>query len=346
MSKKIRVLIVDDSMLFLKYLNKKLNQDFQIEVVGTARDPFEARDKIVNLKPDVLTLDVEMPKMNGIEFLKKLLPQYYIPTIMVSSVNEKVFEALEAGAVDFVKKPQGRSEKDLEVFVNHLIRNIKAGVISNRVKGSYRIKNNRSVIKEKKGINEKMLNSNIVVIGASTGGTNALLSVIKSLPVTFPPVLVVQHMPPVFTNLFANRVNKASKLNVIEAENRQLVKENTVYIAPGGFQMEIEKTRKDYFISIRDGESVNGHKPSVDVLFNSACRNVKKNIIGILLTGMGRDGAQGLLNLKKNGAKTIGQDEETCVVYGMPRVAYEIGAIDIQKSIEDIPSELVKSLRS
>ncbi|MDM8533452.1 chemotaxis response regulator protein-glutamate methylesterase [Clostridiaceae bacterium HSG29] len=341
--RKIKVIVVDDSKLFSKFLSEKLNEDNYIEVVGIAKDPYEARDKILSLKPDVLTLDVEMPKMDGIEFLKKLLPQYPIPVIMVSSVNEKVFEALEAGAVDFVDKPSGKTPEDLRKFVKKLIESIKIGVVSKQRR--IPIRNNESMSRENKNVDREIIKSRMIVIGASTGGTNALKEIITSLPKDFPPIVIVQHMPPVFTNLYAKRLNKDSKLNVVEAENGQIIEPNNVYIAPGGFQMEIKKSRKGYYLSINDGENVNGHKPSVDVMFNSVCENVKEDVIGVILTGMGKDGAYGLLNLRNNGAKTIGQDKKTSIVYGMPKVAYEIGAVEIQKPLSEIPNTLFKLLK-
>jgi two-component system chemotaxis response regulator CheB len=344
---KIKVLIVDDSKLFSEFLKEKLGEDNQIRVVGIAKDPYEARDKILSLKPDVITLDVEMPKMNGIEFLKKLLPQYPIPVIMVSSINGKVFEALEAGAIEFVVKPNNKAAGDLEKFINELIHNIKVGVISDQKRTRIRRK---SSVKSgaKSEINKVDINaasSKMVVIGASTGGTNALKQVITTLPSVFPPIIVVQHMPPVFTDLYAKRLNLESKLNVVEAKNGQIIEMNNVYIAPGGFQMEVNKSRKGYYLSIFEGENVNGHKPSVDVMFNSVCKNVKDSVIGIILTGMGKDGAKGLLSLREKGARTIGQDKESCVVYGMPRVAFEIGAVEFQKTLSDIPTTLIKLLR-
>jgi len=341
--RKIRVIVVDDSKLFSKFLSEKLNEDNYIEVVGIAKDPYEARDKILSLKPDVLTLDVEMPKMDGIEFLKKLLPQYPIPVIMVSSVNEKVFEALEAGAVEFVDKPSGKTPEDLSKFVKKLIESIKVGVISKQRK--IPIRNKESTNRYSKNVDYEITKSRMIVIGASTGGTNALKEIITALPEKFPPVIVVQHMPPVFTDLYAKRLNKDSKLNVVEAENGQIIEPNNVYIAPGGFQMKVKKARRGYFISIDEGENVNGHKPSVDVMFNSVCENVNEEIIGVILTGMGKDGAKGLLNLRNNGAITIGQDKKTSVVYGMPKVAYEIGAVEIQKPLSEIPNTLFKFLK-
>lgn len=346
-NKNIKVLVVDDSRLFSRFLKRKLDEDKNIEIVGIARDPYEARDKILKLKPDVLTLDVEMPKMDGIEFLKRLLPQYYIPVVMVSAVNEKVFEALEAGAVEFVEKPQGRKPSDLDKFIKELSSHIKAGAVSKN-KTVRQIKRKRRKEKERVVDKSEIDTKKFVLIGASTGGTNALKDIITKLPGYFPPVIIVQHMPPVFTQLYAKRVNKISKLNVIEAQNGQIIESNNVYIAPGGYQMEIRKSKskKGYYFSIKDGENVNGHKPSVDVMFHSASQCIEEDMVGVILTGMGKDGAKGLLNLRKIGARTIGQDKESCVVYGMPKVAYEIGAVEFQKTLTDIPKTIIELLRS
>lgn len=337
-SKKVKVLIVDDSLIFRETISKGIKDDIGIEVVGTAADPFEARDKIIELEPDVLTLDVEMPKMNGIEFLKKLMPQYPIPVVVVSSVEKNVFDALRAGAVDFVTKPDIRNSKGLglEGFINELIIKIKIASIS-KVKHMMR---DSSVERHYKRESLKS-RCKIIAIGASTGGTEAIYEIIHSLPREMPGIVIVQHMPPIFTKMYADRLNNSCRLEVKEAENGDKVLPGRVLIAPGGDrQMRIKISGNDYVIECFNSEKVNGHCPSVDVLFNSVAEKAGAAAIGVILTGMGYDGAKGLLKMKKNGAVTIGQDEQSSVVYGMPKVAFDIGAVTRQVSLYNIAASI------
>lgn len=336
--RKIKVLIVDDSIVFREILSKKIGDDFGIEVVGLASDAYEARDLIIKCAPDVMTLDVEMPKMNGIEFLKRLMPQYPIPVIVISGVSVNVLDALNAGAVDFVPKPDYKNNRLLELFFREVI--IKLKIASVAKVGHF--KNNKGLqVKDNKVINIK----SIVAIGASTGGTEAIYSILNSLPQNMPPILIVQHMPAKFTKMYADRLNNKCKIEVKEAENGDAVIPGRVLIAPGDYHMILRKTVNNYFVECFKGEKVNGHCPSVDKLFFSVANTMKKDAIGIILTGMGYDGAKGLYEMRKQGAKTIGQDENSCVVYGMPKVAYDIGAVDIQCDINAISETLLSVLQ-
>lgn len=330
--RQIRVLVVEDSLVFRELLVQNLNMDPAITVVATARDPFEARDAIVKYKPDVMTLDVELPRMNGIEFLKKLMPQYPLPVVVISSLSEKVFDAMNAGAVDFVAKPQGADRKQIEAFIkNELPVKIKVASIA-RV-GSWK---KAPLAMPKQSLH--MTNKEIVVaIGASTGGTEAIAAVIREFGKDIPGVVIVQHMPQGFTGMYADRLNSQCQVCVKEAKTGDLVVPGQVLIAPGGdAHMHLVERNGVYQVVIRQGPKVNGHCPSVDVLFKSVAEVAGSQAVGIILTGMGGDGAKGLLAMRQAGAKTIGQDESTCVVYGMPKVAYDIGAVEYQEKLLDI----------
>lgn len=327
--KKLRVLIVDDSRLFREVLAQRISQDPLLEVVATAADPYIARDKILEFAPDIMTLDVEMPRMNGIEFLKRLIPQYPIPVVVVSAVSQNVFDALNAGAVDFVTKPDCQSERGIESFVNELIVKIKVASMAKigHSKGSEPIathKGGKSLIKQ----------HCMIAIGASTGGTEALARVLKEFPKNMPGTVVVQHMPPVFTSLFATRLNNSCQVEVKEAQTGDMVLPGRVLIAPGDHHMRLKKVHNHYMVECFQGDRVNGHCPAVDVLFDSVAQHVGKNAIGVILTGMGSDGAKGLLNLREAGANTLGQDENSSVVYGMPKAAFALGAVQEQVSID------------
>ena len=336
MAKKVKVLVIDDSLIFRETVARGIANDKGIEVVGTAADVYIARDKILDLEPDVLTLDVEMPRMNGIEFLKKLMPQYPLPVVMVSSVSEHVFDALNAGAVDFVTKPDLNGERNLDSFVNELIIKIK---IASMVKVGHLKK---AYVGYQLAEGENSLNPNtIIAIGASTGGTEAIYEIIRALPRDMPGVVVVQHMPPVFTAMYAGRLNNSCRMEVKEAKHGDVILPGKVLIAPGGnCHMRVNRRGNNYIVELTKGEKVNGHCPSVDVLFNSIATKVGENAIGVILTGMGYDGAKGLLNMKQAGAMTIGQDEQSCVVYGMPKVAYDIGGVTRQTTLKNIPQLL------
>lgn len=340
MAKRIKVLIVDDSIVFREMLAREISFDPAIEVVGKAANPYEASDMIVELEPDVLTVDVEMPRMNGIEFVRRLMPQYPIPVVMISALNTAVFEALQAGAVDFVCKPEsGSTDRTVKAFVNELIIKIKIASTAKVGDEKSELKYNHSIASVGAGSNKK-----IVAIGASTGGTEAINYIIRNLPVDMPGILIVQHMPPVFTRMFAERLNDTCPLEVREARDGDRILPGLVLIAPGEYQMTVAHAGANYTVKCRPGERVNGHCPSVDVLFHSVAEQYKANSVGIILTGMGYDGAKGLLAMRQKGARTIGQDERTSIVYGMPKVAYNIGAVERQSSLEKIPALLCSLL--
>ena len=332
--KKIRVLIVDDSIMFRQAISRVLSSDKNIEVVATAIDPFDARDKILQYKPDVMTCDVEMPKMNGIEFIRRLMPQYPIPVIVVSTVSEAVFDAMDAGAVDFVTKPDATLPGSVDRFNQEMISKIKIAAVS-RVPAKLILLQGKEIYASKTTDNNK-----IIAIGASTGGTEAIASILKALTEDAPGILIVQHIPPVFSRMFAERMNATTRLNVKEAQGGEYMERGQVFIAPGDRHMKIRKVGERYKIECFAGEKVNGHCPSVDVLFESVARVAGEKATGVILTGMGHDGARGLLSMRKAGAKTIGQDEKTSVVYGMPRVAYNIGAVAKQVGLDKIPGLL------
>ena len=346
--KKIKALIVDDSLLFREVLSKFISEDSHIEVVGTAGDPYEARDKILELRPDVVTLDVEMPKMNGIQFLKKLIPQYPIPVVVVSSLPLNAFEALEAGAVDFVKKPLVKSPADLKAFSMELRTKMliasTARVLKREPKAPTPVlRTSCPVLSPDAG---RKHCRTILALGASTGGTDALQTVVERLPKDSPPILIVQHMPAGFTKMYAERMNRVCQVDVKEAEDGDRLRPGLAIIAAGEFQMRLTRDAGGYYITSQRGEKVSGHCPSVDVLFHSVAEVAKDNAMGVILTGMGGDGAKGLLAMKKAGAYTIGQDKETCVVYGMPMVAFNIGAVWEQAPLQKIPDIIIQKLNT
>ncbi|MDK2808099.1 MAG: two-component system, chemotaxis family, protein-glutamate methylesterase/glutaminase [Clostridiales bacterium] len=333
--KKIRVLVVDDSYVFQQLLLKWLSNDKSLEVVGVASNPFEARDKILELAPDVMTCDIEMPRMNGIAFLEKLMPQYPIAVVVVSSVSTAVFDAMNAGAVDFVAKPQVQTPQGVEIFLNELMLKIKIASVSN-VSGW---KANPYKRKQLHSVNHSQ--DKVIAIGASTGGTEAIFQILKAFPSDVPGILIVQHIPPSFSEMFAQRLNRTTSLYVKEAKNGDLVEPGTVLIAPGDQHMRIKRIGEGYKVMTENGARVNGHCPSVDVLFESVAREVGENAIGVILTGMGYDGAKGLLAMKRRGARTIGQNEKSCVVYGMPKVAYDIGGVERQLALDEISEKIL-----
>lgn len=336
--KKIRVLVVDDSVISRTILSKGLSADPNIEVVATASDPFEARDKLLTYEPDVMTCDVEMPRMNGIEFVKRLIPQYPIPVIMVSGVSNVVFDALDAGAVDFVAKPEVVSASGVERFVGEVIMKVKVAVTAKIV--SVNNTNMAAKALERKNIST----DRIIAIGASTGGTEAIFNLLKYLPDNIPGIVLVQHIPPVFSRMFAERLDNSTSLNVKEAQTGDFIEKGHVLVAPGDKHMRIKKLGDRYKIECFEGEKVNGHCPSVDVLFESVAKEAGSSSIGVIMTGMGYDGAKGLLAMRRNGARTLGQDEASCIVYGMPRAAFDIGAVEKQVSLNNMPKVLYSLL--
>lgn len=336
----IRVLVVDDSLVFRNLLVKGLNADPNIEVVAQAQDAYEARDMIVKYRPDVMTLDVEMPKMSGIEFVKQLMPQYPLPVVMLSSLDGKVFDALEAGAVDFVNKPTNMNQEQLNIFLTQ--------ELATKVKIASTAKVGKLKRVEPAAVNSGHISAagkeKIVAIGASTGGTEAIFEVVKRFKRDIPGVVIVQHMPPGFTKMYADRLNNQCEVAVKEATTGDRVLPGQVLIAPGDKHMRLVKVNGFYQVECRGTERVNGHCPSVEVLFNSVAKVAGSNAIGVILTGMGGDGARGLLAMRNAGAQTIGQDEATCVVYGMPKVAYDIGAVQYRLALPSIAGKVYSLL--
>ena len=326
----IKVLVVDDSIVFRELLVQNLSKDPAIRVVATAKDPFEARDAILAHRPDVMTLDIELPRMSGIEFLRKLMPQYPLP-VVISSLSDKVFDAMSAGAVDFVAKPAVSSRRQLEDFIrNELLVKVK-------IASTAKIGNIKRVVPAQQSHLSAKKNHLLVAIGASTGGTEAIFNVVKDYGTDIPGIVCVQHMPPGFTAMYAKRLNDQCRIRVKEAETGDRVQQGSMLIAPGGDRhMHLVKVGDGYQVEVKPGPKVNGHCPSVEVLFESVAKAAGADAVGIILTGMGGDGAKGLLSMRKAGARTIGQDESTCVVYGMPKVAYDLGAVEYQEKLSDI----------
>lgn len=379
--KKIKLLVVDDSILFREVLARYIRQDDQIEVIGTAGDAYSARDMIVKYAPDVMTLDIEMPRMDGIAFLRKLLPQCYIPTIVVSSCADRKADAQAAGAAEFIAKPLTRTNSDMQKFAEMLCTSIKranskgnitriargeTGAKANKVELSEHhrpgsgIKSIAELAAERKAAPPKTVpvappapsfsgrairrSDIIIALGASTGGTEALEQVIRNFPEDMPPVIVVQHMPAGFTKLYSERLDRSCKVEVKEAEDGDRLRTGLVIIGAGEHHLRLCKDAKGYYVSSKKGDKVSGHCPSVDVMFSSVAEVAKDNAIGAILTGMGRDGADGLLKMNNAGAFTVGQDKETCVVYGMPMEAYKIGAVDVQAPLYRIADIILEKL--
>jgi two-component system chemotaxis response regulator CheB len=338
LGKKVRVLIVDDSKTVRDILTKILSSD-QIEVVGKAANSLEAEKLIERLRPDVITLDIHMPGMDGVTFLEHYLPKFPIPTVMISSISmvesDLILRALERGAVDYLQKPSlpeiaSKGELIREKIITTAAVDLGKSKTSERgMKATYT------------GLNR---NNKIVAIGASTGGTEALKKVLLMLPPNIPPILIVQHIPPIFSTAFAKRLNELCPFEVIEGKDGDEVLPGRVIIAPGGKQMELILEQNKKKVRVFEGELVNRHRPSVDVLFHSVARLLGKNSLGVILTGMGNDGAAGLLEMRKSGAHTIGQDEASSVVYGMPKAADQLKAVAQVCSIEEVPFQIIRNL--
>jgi two-component system, chemotaxis family, protein-glutamate methylesterase/glutaminase len=339
-----KVLIVDDSSLMRQLLTEILSSDPDLEVIGTAGDPFIAREKIKALRPDVLTLDIEMPRMDGLTFLEKLMRGHPMPVVMISSLTERGAEttlrALSLGAVDYVSKPKldvanGTIEQTSEIIA--------------KVKAAARVKV-RGVTTPVTGPVELAAGCNfsathkVVAVGSSTGGTEALKDLLSPLPADFAGLVMVQHMPEAFTRPFSERLNSLCRIRVQEAKDGDRILPGHALLAPGGHQMEVVRHGMEYAVRVYRGERVNRHLPSVDVLFSSCAKQLGKNAVGVLLTGMGADGAKGMLEMRAAHAFTIAQDEATCVVFGMPREAILLGAVDQVLPLGRIPAALVQRL--
>ncbi|VAW16545.1 Chemotaxis response regulator protein-glutamate methylesterase CheB [hydrothermal vent metagenome] len=341
----IRVLVVDDSALIREVLCSTLAKDGDIEVVGTAEDPLIARRKIKELNPDVVTLDIEMPNMNGLEFLSKLMRLRPTPVVMVSTLTQKganeTMLALELGAVDFVAKPGHDLAGGLDRFGADLRNKVRAAAQSD-VRG--RAMRASAPALRKVATIARPASGALIAIGASTGGVDAVNAVLKRLPDNCPPVVVTQHMPPDFTERFAHRLNEQLDLNVFEAADRMSLHAGCVYIAKGGFHLSVERSSGEYKCRLSNDDLVSGHRPSVDVMFTSVAKVVGKNAVGAILTGMGRDGAKGLKLMREAGSYTIGQNKGSALVYGMPRAAMEVGALVEEAAVEDIAARLINGL--
>lgn len=364
---KIKVLVVDDSALVRQVMSEILNANSAIEVIGTAQDPIDAREKIKTLKPDVLTLDVEMPKMDGITFLSNLMRLHPLPVVMVSTLTQKgadiTFEALELGAIDFVSKPTVGVSEGLNEYAEEICEkvitasSVNVSKISDRQARKVTAASNSNVesievseklsadaVLEKRKISKTKLKTTdkIIALGASTGGTEAIKEVLMMMPANSPGIVISQHIPEAFSKPFAERMDKNSAMTVYEAVDGQQVLPGHVYIAPGSKHLIIERSGARYICRLNDGPPVNRHKPSVDVMFRSVAQNVGPNAVGVILTGMGDDGAAGLKEMLENGAPTLVQDEKTSVVWGMPGEAFKRGAAKDQYPLEKIATELLK----
>jgi len=336
----IRVLIIDDSALMRQLLTSLLSEDPEIEVVEAAPDPLVAREMIKALNPDVITLDVEMPHMDGLTFLRKIMTLRPMPVVMISTLTqagtEVTLEALEAGAVDFVAKPTSSVGPAMAALAEELRAKVKAAA---KTRVRVRPAQPKPRLPQRQPLNRQT--GKILMIGASTGGVEALKTLLMDMPPDCPPTLVTQHMPERFTAAFANRLNRECPMTVYEAADQQRIQSGCVYIAPGDHHLEIYREGLAFICRLNDGPPVSGHRPSVDVLFRSGARVVGSKAIGVILTGMGKDGAEGLLEMRKSGASTLGQDEASSLIYGMPRVAFERGAVERQFPLTELAGAIV-----
>lgn len=350
---KIRVLIVDDSVLVQKVLTTILSSSPDIEVVGAAENPLVARDMIKQLNPDVLTLDVEMPHMDGITFLRNLMRLRPMPVVMISSLTQRgaevTLDALALGAVDFVSKPKPDAQHTLEDYADDIIAKVKIASKTNVQQFVPRETPNVVKVAPPEGSFKSKTNfTKLVVLGSSTGGTEAIKVVVKSLPADCPPMLITQHLPAAFSQSFVEHIDAVTQMTASIPVHGQVVEWGNIYLAPGGLHMGVKRVNNQYVIQIEDSEPVNRHKPAVDVLFHSAAKCAGENAVCVLLTGMGADGAVGMQAMKEAGAKTIIQDEATSVVWGMPGAAFKLGCADHVVPLDDIAAKiltLVKALR-
>ncbi len=355
MNNKTKVLVVDDSALIRQVLTEILNSDREIEVVGAAQDPYRARDKIKELRPDVLTLDVEMPRMDGITFLSNLMRLHPMPVIMISSLTEKgadvTLQALELGAVDFVSKPKLDITHGLAEYQEEIIAKVKAAarakIRTSLERGGGGVKaappkfSADAVLKKATPGGRFRTTDKIIAIGASTGGTEAIKDVLVDMPADAPGIVISQHIPEAFSAPFAARMNNSSAMTVCEASDGQQILPGHVYIAPGSHHLLVRRDGARYVCQLNDGPPVNRHRPSVDVMFRSVAQNAGNNAIGVILTGMGNDGAQGLREMHECGAPTIAQDENTSVVWGMPGEAVKAGSVDTVLPLDAIAGKIL-----
>jgi two-component system chemotaxis response regulator CheB len=337
----IKVLVVDDSALMRELLTELLRSDPAIEVVGTANDPYMARERIKALNPDVITLDIEMPRMDGLSFLERLMTLRPMPVVIVSTLTrnggDAAIRALELGAFDYIAKPLLDMRHGMVNLRDELVSKVRAAAASRpraRELGSPR---HRPLVVDPK----ISAAGRIVAVGASTGGVEALQQLLTALPANSPAIMITQHMPPGFSSLFAHRLDEICNMSVSEAIQGQRVMPGHAYIAPGGRHLELKRSGGHYECRLHDGDLVSGHRPSVDVLFTSVAEAAGANAVGIILTGMGHDGAAGLLRMRTAGARTLGQDEASCLIYGMPRVARQAGAVETEYPLTRMPEQLL-----
>lgn len=357
MSSKIRVLIVDDSAVVRQTLQQIISSDPHLEVMGTAPDPYFAAKKIADEVPDVITLDVEMPRMDGLTFLKKIMTQHPIPVVIISSLTEKGTEtgmkALELGAVDIITKPQVNTKTFFEESRIRICDAVKAAAHARISRKKITLdhppvvepKYSADAILPPLSTSQSMIKTTeyVIAVGASTGGTEALTSFLKAMPLDTPGIVIVQHMPEKFTTSFAARLNEICNITVKEAENGDSVIRGRALIAPGNYHLLLKRSGARYYVEVKEGPLVNRHRPSVDVLFRSTARYAGANAVGVIMTGMGDDGAKGMLEMKQAGAKTIAQDEKSCVVFGMPKEAIKLGAVDKVLPLDSIASYVIKA---
>lgn len=374
---KIRVLIVDDSALARKILSTGLSADRRLEVIGTASNPATAFDMLTKLNPDVMTLDIEMPGMDGVTFLKKFMPVHPTPTVVVSSLAERgkklALDALEAGAVDIVTKPKMGVADGLPLLVGDICDRVVSAsrtdvshyrrILTRGIEGAIGVdllsKNQASTVthlveidfhSETHGLESNALHETtdrVIAIGASAGGVSTLANILPMFPAGSPGIVIVQHMPGGFTSSFAARLNSLAAMQVKEAEHGDRVRAGLILLAPGGdYHMEVRRSGGEYRIALIEGEKVSGHRPSVDVLFHSVAKHVGRNTAAALLTGMGEDGADGLLAIRLAGGRTFAQDEQTCVVFGMPAAAWKRGAAEMLLPIREVPNQLLRAVNS
>ena len=343
----IKVLIVDDSALIRRILTEVIDAQADMIVVGSAPDPFVARTMIKALNPDVLTLDVEMPKMNGLDFLEKLMKLRPMPVLMISTLTEQssavTIQALSLGAVDFVTKPKMDQMQEMRHYGEVIADKIRVASVA-KIKQVKVVNNTPPPVKSVNIDNVAISSQKVIAVGASTGGTEAINHFLLAMPEDCPPIVITQHMPVGFTASFAARLNNNCVIAVKEASHNELIKPGCAYIAPGGNHLFVLKRGGNYYAQLNQAEPVNRHRPAVDVLFDSVASCVGKQAIGVILTGMGKDGAQGLLKMKQAGAYNFSQDEDSCVVYGMPKEAVKVGGVDRVESLDKISGAVLKQL--
>jgi two-component system chemotaxis response regulator CheB len=352
MNKKIRVLIVDDSAVVRQTMTEILSSDPDIEVMASAADPFIAADRIREEIPDVITLDVEMPRMDGITFLQKIMSQHPIPVVMCSSLTESgsetALKALDYGAVEIIQKPRMGTRQFLEESKVHICDAVKAasqarirGISGRRLEVAPKL--TADVIMERPNTKAMIQTTEkVVVVGASTGGTEALRVFLEDLPADSPGIVIVQHMPEGFTRSFSERLNGICRISVKEAADNDTVVRGRALIAPGNHHLLLKRSGARYYVEIKDGPLVSRHRPSVDVLFRSAARYAGKNAVGVIMTGMGDDGAKGMLEMKEAGARNIAQDEQSSVVFGMPHEAIKLGGVDLVRPLQAIAADVLR----